>query len=211
MNCRYVQTGWRTGEGSTVPGGFLLDGGVHWIAMLRSIVGCGGKWEIGSVSAFGQLWLDYCAPLDSISAIMKLRNRLGGPADGKPIPTGTFNLSFAASGRPFEIVLTVICETGALQIEVRPDSREAPRQFLVSWVEEGGRKTEEKPAEFDGIPEEFKHFGRLVRGTARSDIDTQNQQLHLSPKEALADVAVIEALLESVKRGGEHVDVANVL
>ncbi|TPX63438.1 hypothetical protein SpCBS45565_g06619 [Spizellomyces sp. 'palustris'] len=207
---QYVKTGWRTGDGATLPGGFLMDGGVHWIAVLRAVVASAG-WRVDRACAFGGLWLDYCAPMDFVSGILRLRQGDGSQID--TLPSGTVNMCFAASGKPFEISLTVVCESGTLYFQVKPDPIDGTRKYFVWWVAEGGEKTMEKIFGFTGIEEEFRTFAKaIVRVSELPNVrNNEYGQGDLSPREALMDVAVIEALLHSAGEDGKPIDVPNVL
>ncbi|KAI8818035.1 uncharacterized protein EV422DRAFT_203584 [Fimicolochytrium jonesii] len=228
---QYVRTGWRTGnETAVLPGGFILDGGVHWIALLRGVLAGGDvggvpihtadattpKWEIDRVAAFGGLWLDYCAPTDFVAATVQLRPTT---ATNPPTtrPTGTINISFASAGKPFHLSLTVICETGLLEFTVEqvstPDNTGAkPRRgFRVVWTpsstssSSADTTTTTKTFVADGLDREFEVFASaLNNNTAKS---TAPGLPDLSPTQALQDVQIIEAMLRSAKEEGRVVQV----
>ncbi|ANB12330.1 hypothetical protein AWJ20_580 [Sugiyamaella lignohabitans] len=77
---KYYETSWR--KVPDYQGGFLLDGGVHFIAGLRKLLGDN---KITTVSAFSRLNYDYLAPVDTV-------NGVGVTEDGT---TGTITMSFA--------------------------------------------------------------------------------------------------------------------
>lgn len=78
---KYYETSWR--KEPQHQGGFLLDGGVHFTAALRLVLGV----PVQTVCAFSRLNKEMLAPIDTIHATLKL-------ADGT---TGTFGSSFASA------------------------------------------------------------------------------------------------------------------
>ncbi|KAJ3175667.1 hypothetical protein HDU87_005808 [Geranomyces variabilis] len=195
---QYVATGWRVGTGSVVTGGFLMDGGVHWIAMLRACLGG----EIARVAAFTGLALPYCAPVDTVSgAVIVTPSPAGGTG-----AAGTINICFAASGRPFEISMTIICETGTVSVRCGPaKTGGGARVFTVTWTPEGGEGEETQEFGFAGFEAEFQHFANLVKG--ESSDGQLDGRLDLSPLQACADVLVVEALIKSGEQGGAPVNI----
>ncbi|KAJ3149713.1 hypothetical protein HDU86_006890 [Geranomyces michiganensis] len=196
----YVATGWRVGDKSVVTGGFLMDGGVHWVAMLRACVGL----DVDRVAAFTSLCVPYCAPVDTVSgAIMLAPN----PSDAKAGAAGTVNICFAASGRPFEIALKVVCETGTVSVRCGPaKSGGGARVFTVDWTPEGGEKEETWEFGFGGIEAEFQQFAELVTSGTASGSPAPD----LTPQQALADVLVVEALIKSGEQGGVPVCIIEI-
>jgi predicted dehydrogenase len=63
----YYNTPWR--RDNSFPGGFLLDGGVHHVAMLRLILG-----EVEEVSAQTQQFRDDLPPVDTMAASLRFEN-----------------------------------------------------------------------------------------------------------------------------------------
>ncbi|KAJ3274350.1 hypothetical protein HK104_004116 [Borealophlyctis nickersoniae] len=195
---RYVQTGWRTS--GAVPGGFIMDGGVHWAALLRAVVGD----EVESVSAFSHLWEPYLTPTDSISAIVRMK---GGAL-------GTWNISFAAAGRNL-IELTTVVGQGGVDLKLGSDVKGAKR-FSVSVTRPVRKETDEVSwltdvewFDMEGIEEEWFGFAREISGTKTLPGVTMKDGLGFkeasgdcSPHQALADVAVLEAMLNSGAAGG---------
>jgi len=64
---KYYETAWR--RAGDFPGGFLLDGGVHWVAAFRLIVG-----EITRVSGFATLTREDIPPLNALTANFEFEN-----------------------------------------------------------------------------------------------------------------------------------------
>ena len=64
---KYYETFWR--RAGDFPGGFLLDGGVHWAAVFRMVIG-----EVARASAFATLSRPDCPPLNTITANFEFEN-----------------------------------------------------------------------------------------------------------------------------------------
>lgn len=94
------ETSWR--KTPTHQGGFLLDGGVHFTAALRLLLGSLNP--IAQVSAYTTQLQSYLPPIDTIDAIVKLASGV----------TGTFSVSFGTTmkGKHW----TVACEKGCLSV-----------------------------------------------------------------------------------------------
>jgi predicted dehydrogenase len=172
---KYFETSWRK-----VPdhqGGFLLDGGVHFIAGLRKILPC----KISQVSAFTRLNRDYLVPVDTVNAIMQLE-------DGT---TGLFGITFAASKTKFEIEL--MGQEGCIKANL------GGLESTVTLIKKNGEEETRgfKDANRTGILGEFVSFGKAVLEGAE---DVAND-----PEEALADLAVLEFMLKSGEKGGETI------
>lgn len=90
---KYLATPWR--KEPQYQGGFLLDGGVHFTAALRLVVGV----PVQTVCAFSRLNKEILAPIDTIHATLKL-------VDGT---TGTFGSSFASSVVYRYVLLASFC------------------------------------------------------------------------------------------------------
>ncbi len=133
----YHGTPWRrTGE---VPGGLLLDAGVHFAAALRLIVG-----ELESATAAVRSVHDDLPPCDTVAASLRFENGA----------VGTLAMTFAA-GAPWPAQLTVVGTEGALR--VGSTSLEVTRDGEVDTVDFGASR---------GVQEELAAFVRSVRDVA---------------------------------------------
>jgi predicted dehydrogenase len=131
---KYYQTAWR--RSSTFPGGFLLDGGVHHVAVLRQIIG-----EVVSVSAEVRQMRSDLPPADTLSAVMQFENGM----------IGSYTVSYAA-GVPFPTYLTISGDQGALR--------------TVRGVVELYRGSDVSTERFDdarNVNEEFAAFADAIR------------------------------------------------
>jgi L-gulono-1,4-lactone dehydrogenase len=166
--------GWR--ESPSYAGGHMLDSGVHFIALLRKIVG-----EIEEVSASVTQRVAYLAPADSATAILTF-------ASGAE---GSYRLTFAAPHSAGDQGLRLTGSKGTLLAGFNRFSR---RDFRHNWirVQTGGRKRF-VPVMDDlfvtgGVYETLSHCIEAIQ---------EGAPLVSSPAQALRDVAVVEAMLES--------------
>src|SRR3984957_3072168 len=173
---------WRGSPGYA--GGYMLDSGVHFVALLRKIVG-----EIEEVSASVSQRVPYLPPADSVTAILSF----GSGAEG------AYRLSFAAPSTAGDQGLRL---TGAKGTLLAGFHRFSPRDFRHNWVRaqtSGGRRF--IPVMDDlfvpgGVYETLSHCIDAVQHGAA---------LVSSPAQALRDVAVAEAMVDSsrLKRPGK--------
>jgi L-gulono-1,4-lactone dehydrogenase len=159
--------GWRASP--DYPGGALLDSGVHFVALLRKVVG-----EVARVSATVRQRSAHLPPADSVSAVLSF----AGGAEG------CFRVSFSAphatDGSPrlalvgTEGFLAADFERNTIQIK-NAAGRRIIRVRDDSWVP-------------GGVYELLAHCVDALRNGTR---------LRSSAWDAMRDVAVIEAMIES--------------
>jgi predicted dehydrogenase len=130
---KYYQTTWR--RDNSFPGGFLLDGGVHQMAALRTIMG-----EVESLSAFVTQVREDLPPADSLSATLRF-------ASGA---FGVFTKTFAAEG-PWDSFAHVIGDRGALRVNTG-----------LLEVTAGGLTTSQS-FEIDNVQAELADFARVLQ------------------------------------------------
>jgi L-gulono-1,4-lactone dehydrogenase len=157
-------------------GGYILDHGVHFIALLRKIVG-----EIEEVSASVSQRVPYLPPADSVTAILSF-------ASGAE---GAYRLTFAA---PYSAGDQGLRLTGSKGTLLAGFNRFSPRDFRHNWIrlQTSGRKRF-IPVTDDlfvpgGVYETLSHCFEAVQNGA---------PLVSSPAQALRDEAVAEAMVES--------------
>ena len=172
---KYFETSWR--KVPDYQGGFLLDGGVHFIAGLRKILPS----KIEQISAFTRLNREFLVPVDTVNATLRLE-------DGS---TGLFSISFAASTTKFEIEL--MGQEGSIKADLGNRT-----ESTVTLVKNGKEETKGfKDANRNAILGEFVSFGKAIQEGGK---DVKND-----PEEALADLAVLEYLLKSGEKSGEPI------
>ncbi|KAI0033025.1 oxidoreductase family protein [Vararia minispora EC-137] len=178
----YYKTPWRTVPG--YQGGFLLDGGVHFVAGLRMLLPS----PITHLSSFAALNREHLVPKDTLQTIART-------ADGV---TGTFTLTFGAPDGAYGVRngWFIAGADGALTITRTHEERE---MYSVSIRAAGGKdEVEEVPVQ--GVEQELKAFFTRIAGATEDG--SQN------PRGPLADVAFIEAALNSE---GQLVDLEAML
>lgn len=158
---------WRnSGE---VPGGYLLDGGVHHVAGLRVLLG-----EIDSVCALTTAHREDLPPADTMGAALRFANGV----------VGTYTITYAVGSRQ---------GTDAVHIGGSEGSMRVSRGELV--LERDGESERQTFNVLISVREELAAFVAAVRdGSPHRN----------SPQEALQDLAVVEAMLESARRGAEQ-------
>ena len=138
---KYYETGWR--KTPEYQGGFLLDGGVHFIAAIRLMLGSGGK--MSRVSAFTAQLQPHLAPLDTTNATVKLENG----------SSGTIAISFGTTFTGAEWI--VACEKGTVQAD----------RGKVTVIRDGEESVKEFPDEGNGVKQEVQAWAAsLAEGKA---------------------------------------------
>jgi L-gulono-1,4-lactone dehydrogenase len=166
--------GWRASP--SYAGGHMLDSGVHFIALLRKIVG-----EIEEVSASVTQRVPYLPPVDSVTAILSF-------ASGAE---GAYRLTFAA---PYSAGDQGLRLTGSKGTLLAGFNRFSPLDFRHNWIRvQTSSRKRFVPVMDDlfvpgGVYETLSHCIEAIQ---------QGAPLVSSPAQALRDVAVVEAMLES--------------
>jgi predicted dehydrogenase len=180
---KYMVTEWR--KKPQHQGGFILDGGVHFIAGIRHLLSGQGV-KVKTVSAFTTLLQDYLPPVDTVDAIFQLDN-------GR---TGTFSVSVGTTFSGGE--WSVACENGTVSVD---------RTIVTTKPKGGEEKSEDVP---DDVPESkgaHLHPGSVVPEVfawAKS-LKEGKWDARQSADEGLADLEILEAMLKSGERGGEPI------
>jgi predicted dehydrogenase len=131
---KYYHTPWR--RDSSFPGGFVLDTGVHHVAILRMILG-----EIIQVSGFSRLASPDLPPVDTLAATLHFA---GGTL-------GAYLVTYAAAA-PWPPRLHITGTRGALQVQ---------RKEIE--VHTGGRTERIECSGFDGVEKEWLDFAHAIR------------------------------------------------
>jgi len=179
---KYYQTPWRT-----VPdyqGGFLLDGGVHTIAALRTML----PQRMTALSGFASLNKDYLAPHDTIAVAVKADSHFHG----------NLFMTFAhpTQEKPKADAFTFTGDKGFMTINnASADGKQVIR--IITRTAEG-EKVEDFPTE--GVKAELESFFAKIKGEKTIEIG--------DALEALRDVAFIQAALNS---DGKFVDLEKLI
>ncbi len=169
---KYYETGWR--NAGELPGGFLLDGGVHQMAGLRMAMG-----EAQSVGAFADQFAPDLPPVDTLTASIRFESGA----------MGTFQVTRAADAPGFGS-LRIVGTEGAMTVE-------RDRVLLTTYPDgdrrdEGGRTEIIEVEGLQGVRNELVAWAEAIRhGTPHRN----------TPEEALKDLQLIGAMLASASRG----------
>ncbi|CAG7850410.1 SubName: Full=Uncharacterized protein {ECO:0000313/EMBL:CCA69637.1} [Serendipita indica DSM 11827] len=176
----WYNTPWRT-----VPeyqGGFLLDGGVHSAAALRTVLPS----KFTELAGFASLNREHLAPHDTIHAIIRSE-------DGSH---GIFELSFGLPSSPGHDSFRVVGTDGTLDInryhEKDPETQKDQAFIKVTIKNAKTGQKEEIVERSCGVERELENFAAHLNG--------HDDGLG-TPQGALQDVSVIQAALDSHGRG----------
>lgn len=168
---KWYLTPWRTNP--EYQGGFHLDGGVHFTAAFRKMLGSENTVE--SLIAQTSLVSPHLAPVDSINAVMKTKSGV----------VGSYIASVGTTMRAFEF--HIACEEGVVKAE--SDKVVTTRGIGEQAVTE--EKTWERTS---GVKEEVKAWAESIL----SGIPNPAQ----APELALADLELMEKMLVSGELDG---------
>ncbi|KAL1901024.1 hypothetical protein Sste5346_002089 [Sporothrix stenoceras] len=194
----YFNTSWR--KNPTHPGGFLLDGGIHYIAALRSLLAAtkGGaeKTKITKVTGTMTQLLEILPPADTIRNVAFTESGVSG------IVTMSFGTEF---GPPLDIAVTTTEGMVTWRMKsVTVATRNTENLFQPHT--ETLDCSEANPAfpadEHTGVKAEFAAFAKSI-AAGTNTVDPRQ-----SPTEALADLVLLEAMFETGAAGGEPKTIA---
>ncbi|KAI4937224.1 uncharacterized protein J4E92_001954 [Alternaria infectoria] len=172
---KYYETEWR--KKPDHQGGFVLDGGVHFVAATRLLLQGGGR-KIKKVSAFTAQLQEHLPPVDTLNATMQLDNDA----------SGTLSICFGTTDTGSEYL--VACEKGSVHVA----------RGKVTITRDGkDPETKEFPDEGNGVNQEIKAWAKSLEQGKRNEMQ--------SPEEALKDLEILESCLKSGEQGGKPIDV----
>jgi len=172
---KYYETEWR--KKPDHQGGFVLDGGVHFVAATRLLLQGGGR-KIKKVSAFTAQLQKHLPPVDTLNATMQLDNDA----------SGTLSICFGTTDTGSEYL--VACEKGTVHVA----------RGKVTITKDGkDPETKEFPDEGNGVNQEIKAWAKSLEQGKRNEMQ--------SPEEALKDLEILESCLKSGEQGGKPIDV----
>lgn len=175
---KYYETAWR--KTPSYQGGFLLDGGVHFVAGTRLLLG--EKDALENVSAHTVQLQSHLPPVDTLNAVLRTASGV----------SGTLSVSF---GTTFEgpAEYKVACERGTVVV--------SRGKVVVRRKGEDGESREEVKE----FPDEGSGVKQEVAAWAESLVSGKRDEMQ-SPEEALKDLEVVEACLKSGEEGGRGVE-----
>lgn len=131
-----IETEWR--KSPSHQGGFLLDGGVHFTAGIRLLLG--SENSIARLSAFTVQLQKHLPPVDTVDATLKTKTGI----------TGTFSVSFGTSLTGSE--WTVACEGGSVSVS----------RSTVTTTIDGQEESKDVKDERTGVPPEVRHWAAAI-------------------------------------------------
>lgn len=145
------ETEWR--KSPSHQGGFLLDGGVHFTAALRLLLG--PEAAIERLSAFTTQLQKHLPPVDTVDAT--LRTKTGA--------TGTLSVSFGTTmtGSAW----TVGCEKGSVSVS----------KSTVTTNIDGKVEGKEVQDERTGVPSEVRHWAEAILAEKQNERQTPEEAL----------------------------------
>jgi predicted dehydrogenase len=147
---KYYETAWR--KKPEYQGGFLLDGGVHFIAATRLLLQGGGQ-KIKTVSAFTTQLQDHLPPVDTLNSTMQLDNG----------SSGTFSVSFGTTDTGSEYL--VACEKGSVHVT----------RGKVTITKDGKEETKDFPDEGNGVNREIKAWAESLEKSKRNEMQSPEE------------------------------------
>jgi len=157
---KYIETSWR--KVPEYQGGFLLDGGVHFIAAMRQLLGPDVK--MTKLSAFTAQLQPHLPPIDTANASVKLSNG----------SSGNIMMSFGTTFTGAE--WTVACERGTVDVESEK----------VTVVEGGKQSSKDFPDDGNGVTQEVKAWAEsIVNGKPEPDQSPEQALADLETLEAM--------------------------
>jgi predicted dehydrogenase len=161
---KYYETEWR--KKPEYQGGFILDGGVHHVALLRYVSGQ----EIVETRSFARQIAPHLPPTDTVNAALLFS---GGAI-------GTFSMSFASTKSDTEF--NFIGTKGSLSMEIdRPDG------WQLTLTDTGKKVVKQATIKSNGVDAEIAAFLKAIAAGKNED--------KAGTIEALNDVAVVESLV----------------
>ncbi|KAJ7563929.1 hypothetical protein O6H91_03G130800 [Diphasiastrum complanatum] len=182
----YFSSSWR--RDSSFPGGFMLDGGVHFTAGLRLITGS----EVKSVMAIARHVDASLPPPDNVSALLQLENECAGV------------MVMSYSSRTRKVSWRVVGSRGTVEVE-RGINNGQHGYTVTHCPAKGSPQADFFP--FAGVQEELKSFVKDVAKVVFEGKSSTEADQCSSVVEAFRDVAVIEAMLISSQTKGGAVQV----
>lgn len=169
-NNKWIATEWR--KTPDYQGGFLLDGGVHFTAAARLMLGAENA--PASIIAMTSQVQPYLMPMDTVNALVKAKSGI----------IGSFLFSVGTNMEGFEF--SVACEKGYVAAD--------GRKVTVVRTDGGSKKTEDKKFETNhGVKNEVQAWAEALASGTPNPLQ--------APEQALADIEMLEAMFKSGQAG----------
>lgn len=171
----FIETEWR--KVPSYQGGFLLDGGVHFTAGTRLLLGANNRPK--SLSAYTALLQPHLPPVDTVNSIWQTANGI----------SGTVQISFGTSLSGDEY--TIACYNGSVVVSRDTVSVRSGEE------KDGNVTTRVLPGSGSGVKAEVKAWAEGIEAGGENTLQ--------SPAEALADLELLEAMIKSGEGEGVKV------
>ncbi|KAI0019275.1 oxidoreductase [Xylariomycetidae sp. FL0641] len=168
---KYYNTPWRTKP--EYQGGFLLDGGVHFTAAIRKLLG--KEHAVATLTAQTSLVSSHLPPVDSINAVMKTKSGV----------IGSYIHSVGTTMQAFEF--HVACENGWVQAE-------GAKAVVVRGSGDDAAREEKTFNKTSGVTEEVQAWAESIASGVPN--------LEQTPELALGDLELMEKMLTSGDQDG---------
>ena len=170
---KYFETPWR--KTPDYQGGFLLDGGVHYVAATRFLLGDADS--VVRVSAQTAMLQKHLPPIDTLDGVLKTKNGV----------TGTISIGFGTTLPGYEF--SVACEHGSVTV--------GPKSVVVRQDDgrDGKETKKEYPDQGMGVMAEVKAW---AEGLHAGKLDEKQ-----SPEEALKDLMLVSCVVASGEFDGD--------
>ncbi|CAL5869785.1 uncharacterized protein PFLUO_LOCUS4015 [Penicillium psychrofluorescens] len=162
---KWYETEWR--KNPEYQGGFILDGGVHFVALIRYV---SGQEIVKTLSMCRQTYA-HLPPLDTVNAALQFDNGA----------SGSLSICFASCKGTFEFIF--VGEQGSITVSGVEDAEDCQRIVLEKA---DGTKEIDEVIVGKGVLEEVKAF---IAAAAGGKHDAK-----AGAREALADIAVVESI-----------------
>ncbi|KAF2126471.1 NAD(P)-binding protein [Dothidotthia symphoricarpi CBS 119687] len=150
---KYFETAWR--KTPEYQGGFLLDGGVHFVAGLRlMLAGSGNKMK--TISAFSAQLQEHLPPVDTFNSIIQIDSG----------SSGTLTISFGTTDGGSEYF--VACEKGTVQV----------LRGKVVVKKDGKEETQDFPDEGSGVKQEVKAWAESLEQGKSNEMQSPEEALN---------------------------------
>ncbi|GAA6025049.1 hypothetical protein JCM11491_002005 [Sporobolomyces phaffii] len=206
-------TGWR--QVPDYQGGYILDGGVHFVAGLRHIL----PYPITSVFAVAHQHQEFLPPCDTLAGVLTATPPPPSPSPSSPSSTpssspqstisGTFTFSFGTESGTARSY-TVLGSKAQLVVDfARKGVHTVTLSTLPTSPDESS--AHELVVEFPqrGVEEEFDAFG-VALASGEGSAPWLDAMLRSGPRATLRDLGVIEGALKSA-RDGTAVDLRDLV
>ncbi|KAF5020451.1 hypothetical protein F66182_7530 [Fusarium sp. NRRL 66182] len=171
---KYANTEWR--KTPDFQGGFLLDSGIHFVASLRLLLSAVGQ-HVKKLVAFSSLLEEHLIPVDTVHAAISTNDSRNG----------TICISFGIEHKS-ALEIEIVTTNGSIlwtPVSVKSttklssgDSFDETRDFVYN----------------NAVKAEFEAFSEAI--------STSTPDPRQTPLEALSDLALLQALLESAESNG---------